>query len=309
MRLFLLVVIGLLSSLACAPLSVQTAPASSLSGIADVSFLGAYDGRVMMGGVQTTKAVTTVGAAPVYGAGGYAGTIYYPQTTIVRTGEIAPNDALRLVAEGFNASVNGGRIQDLSATAPIEARSEMGMDWFARNNPALANHLVSVEVKTANVALDDASTNWRLGLAAVTLGILSPCLLCTTAPCLAYPVVAKTKARADATGTLRVYDKASNTVVYREPLSVSVDVEAQGFHDPEEVFRLLSVEAGRRLGIQAADKLRSLLKPSPSSPSSSSVPQSIDANPTPPPPRAPPKQTPSLDRPAGNPPPPPDSPR
>lgn len=307
MRALLLVVAGVVSASACAPLSVQTAPASSLAGIGDVSFLGAYDGRVMMGGVQTTKAVTTVGAAPVYGAGGYAGTIYYPQTTIVRTGEIAPNDALRLVAEGFNASINGGKVQDLSSTTPLEARSEMGMDWFARNNPSLANRLVSVEVKTANVALDDASTNWRLGIAAVTLGVLSPCLLCTTAPCLAYPVVATTKARAEATGTLRVYDKATNTVVDREPLSVTVDLEAQGFHDPEEVFRLLSTETGRRLGIQAAEKLKKYLQPS-SAPSSSPL-SSEEGNPTPPPPKAPPKPTPSLDRPAGNPPPPPDSPR
>lgn len=306
MQRFIPAVVVVVSACAsgCAELSVQQLPASSLKDVADVSFLGAYDGRVMLGGVQTTKTVTTLGAAPVYGAGGYAGTIYYPQSTTVRTGEIAPNDALRLVAEGFNASINGGKVQDLSATTPLEARSEMGMDWFAHNNPSLSKNLVSVEVKTANVGLDDASTNWRLGIAAVTLGVLSPCMACTTAPCLLYPALAKTKAHSEATGTLRVYDKATSQIVYREPLSVSLDVEAAGFHDPEEVFRTLSQETGRRLGIQAAEKLSAYLRPPERA---KAPPASTDANPAPPPPK---KATPSLDRPAGTAPPPPtDHPR
>ncbi|MDP2341581.1 MAG: hypothetical protein Q8O67_11520 [Deltaproteobacteria bacterium] len=286
------VVVAALAAVAgCAPLTVQQASPASLDGVKDVSFLGAYDARVMNGGVQTTKTITTLGSTPVYGAGGYMGTAYYPQNTVVRTGEIAPNDALKLVAEGFSRSVNGASVSDLSGTSPLEVRTEMGMDWFAKNNPALSNYLVSIEVKSASVFLDDAAANYRLGIAALTFGILSPCLACTTAPCLAYPLVAVTKATSEASGTLRVYDKKAGHVVERQDLRVTVNMEVPGFHDSEQVFALMSQEAGKRLGYQAAEKLRTYLAP----------PATTDpSDPDAPPIR---KPTPSLDRPAGSPPP------
>lgn len=301
-------VIVALTSTACATLEVSKEKPASLKGVRDVSFLGAYDSRVMLGGVQTTRQVTTVGSTPVYNAGGYAGTVYYPQTSTVRTGEVAPNDVIRLVAEGFAGSVDGGKIDDLSATTPLEARSEMGMDWFARNNPNLPNHLVSVEVKTASVALDDARNNWTLGITALTLGILSPCLACTTAPCLAYPALATTKAKAEATATLRVYDRSTGKIVWRDALAVTTEVSADGFHNPEEVFQLLSEETGRRLGIRAAARLAGWLTgdahPGDDGWSDDNDDNDDNAAPNPPPP-----PTPALDRPAGARPPPPPDPR
>lgn len=271
----------------CAPLTVQQQPPSSLRGVAEVGFLGAYDARVALGGVEMQKSVTSVGAAPVYGAGGYAGTVYYPTTTTVRTGEIAPNDALRFVSEGFSASVDDDGVTDLSSSAPLETRSEMGMDWFARNNGSAPRYLVSVEVKSAAVQLDDARNNYTLGVWAVVLGVVSPCLACTTAPCLIYPVVAETKAASAATGTLRIYDKRAGRVVHREDLNVDVGVVADGFHDPEEVFAALSTETGHRLGLQAATRVATFLGKGAPARSDSDAPR-----------RAPSKPTPPLDRPA-----------
>lgn len=219
----------------------------------EVGFLGAYDSRVQLGGVKTHEQRQSVGAMPVYGSQGYAGTVYYPTTETVRTGEVEPNRVVDGVAKGFLEVSSGASVVDFSGSAPLETRTEMGMDWFAKHNKT-PPYLVAVEVKDASVDLEEAQNTYKLGVAAITFGVLSPCLCFTTAPCLAYPLFAETQASATATGTVRVYDVAKGEVVFRAPVEVSFTAEKSGIFDPEPIFDVMSDELMRRFGAKAAEK-------------------------------------------------------
>ena len=269
----------------CAPLTVQQAQAEPLAGVDDVAFLGAYDARVAIPDPPASTTTTTTTGPALEKTTGETAAIHYPIFSVLREGEIPPNDALKLVAQGFTASIVDAGVVDLSLTTPLRVRAGTGLDTFAKRNPSLSNRLVSVEIKSASVALDDATVNYRLGIAALSLGILSPCLACTTAPCLLYPLVAQTRATSEATGTLRVFDKRTGAVVHREDLRVTTHLEVQGFHDGEQIFALLSTETGKRLGYQAAQRVRAQLG------TTTTTTTTTDLDP-------PRKSTPALDRPA-----------
>jgi hypothetical protein len=240
---FVLVALACLAPLAggCATLAVDARPAVEASFATPATFVGAYDARLMTGGVDTKRLQTDISISRNHVSA---------NTYEVRTGEIEPNIMIREVSSGFMSAAKGG-VKDASSDAPMEARSEMGMDWLAKNR-STERYIIGIEVRDAQVSLDGARSNYSLGITAMTFGILSPLLLCTTAPCLAYPLIATTVADASASGTVRVYDREAARVVHKADVTATASTSTQGFHDPESVFTLLANEVGRRLGQQAA---------------------------------------------------------
>jgi hypothetical protein len=251
------ILIALCFSSACATLTVPPMEPADLAGVPEAAFLGAYDARTLQGGVETQKVVTTYQSQPVYSGGRYAGSAYYPQTTVEITGQIGPNDALKYVAEGFNQSKNNGTIRDISGSAALETRSEMGMDWLAKNDASLPRYLVSIEVKEAEVEnMDGVRSNNSLGWTAMVLGVCSPVFLLLTSPCLLYPLFSETVSAGHMAATMRIYDKQASKVVAREQITVDIPLRAKGFHSAEEVFKLMSQRIGQEAGVVAAKKLR-----------------------------------------------------
>ncbi len=247
MRLALAALAILPTTLACATLQVAPANAPSAQFAAPVTFVGAYDSRVQAGAVETKRVQTQLNYVATPGGGG----MLYPSTTVVRTGDVEPNLMIRGVAEGFVSVSPGGVVRDVSGETPLDARGEMGLDWLARNR-STERFLVGVEVKDAHVNLEDARSNFTLGMTATVFGVLSPLLLCTTAPCLLYLPFARTNADGDASATVRVYDRERGTVVHSMTVSAQVSTATPGFHDPESVYTLLANELARRLGQKAA---------------------------------------------------------
>jgi hypothetical protein len=225
----------------CATLTADSATPGEASFPKAITYVGAYDSRMQTGGVDTKRIQTDYG----YSNGGL-----YSNTYELRTGEVEPNLMIKEVSKGFVAA-GKSTVKDASGDSPLEARSEMGMEWLARNR-ATERYIVSVEIKDARVNLEGAQANYTLGFTAMTLGVLSPLLLCTTAPCLLYPLVSKTQADAVATGVVRVYDRDKGQVVHRADITATATTSAQGFHDPEAVFALLANEVALRLGEKAA---------------------------------------------------------
>ncbi|MCC7074187.1 MAG: hypothetical protein IT383_22950 [Deltaproteobacteria bacterium] len=233
--------------LACATLQVEPAEAPSAQFAAPVSFVGAYDSRVQSGMVDTKRIETQYNYVATPGGGG----MVYPSTTVVRTGEVEPNLMIRGVAEGFVSVSPGNVVRDLSGETPLDARGEMGLDWLARNR-STERFLVGVEVKDAHINLDAARSNFTLGMTATVFGLLSPLLLCTTAPCLLYLPFARTNADGSASATVRVYDRERGSVVHSVTVTEQVSTSTPGFHDAESVYTLLAAELARRLGQKAA---------------------------------------------------------
>jgi hypothetical protein len=275
-----LLTIGVVHAAGCAALQVAPDAAVDMRNVNEVAFLGAYDARMMSGGVDTERAVTTYHSRPIYGSQGYAGSIMTPQTDMVKTGEIGANQMLDLVAEGFRSGVtDASRIRDLSGSTALEARSEMGMDWLAKKDATLPRYLVAIEIKSATVEdLDGVRSNAALGWSSVFIGCLFP-------PCWLYPLFAQTTANGHAGGTMRVYDRQTGNVIARDTLSVDVPLSAEGFHSEDDVYKMLSVEAGRRLGTAAARRLAVVLAtPPPQMPAPPAVLPSEPVGAPPPPP-------------------------
>lgn len=233
--------------LACATLQVTPVDAPTAQFAAPVTFVGAFDSRVQAGTVDTKRVQTQYNYMPTPGGGG----MLYPSTTVVRTGDVEPNLMIRGVAEGFVSVSPASLVKDVSGETPLDARGEMGLDWLARHR-STERYLVGVEVQDAHVNLEDARSNYTLALTATVFGVLSPLLLCTTAPCLLYLPFARTVADASAGAVVRVYDRERGTVVHSMLVTAEVATATQGFHDPESVYALLANELARRLGQKAA---------------------------------------------------------
>jgi hypothetical protein len=278
-RLALALVVGFALSLcACAPLAVQAAPTVSLRAVDGVAYVGVVDGR------------SDVDRAAV---------------------DVSVDAIARGVHDGYLVDVKDApTVVDLSARAEKGAGAELALPTFAAQHKDVRGPFASVELTALRLDLDDATTNHQLGVAAMVVGALAPCTLCITAPALLYPVVAVTRARADARAVLRLYDPAHGAMVLRVPVDASVVVEAGGFHDPADVAHVLVPAVLERVGNAAAARTLAFFRDGGADGANDGgvdgdgvddnaqnpVPAGRDDDPLPAPP---PLRTPSLDRPAG----------
>jgi hypothetical protein len=267
----------ILSGTGCATLTVPPVQPADLQGVPELAFLGAYDARALQGGVETQKAVTTYQSSPNYVGGRYAGSNTYAQTTMELTGEISPGDAVGHIARGFLQSSNANNVRDMSGSSALETRSEMGMDWLAKNDASLPRYIASIEVRDAEVGgLDGVRGNASLGWTSIFMGFL--CF-----PCWFYPLIAETNATGHIEATLRIYDKTVSRVVAREPINVDMPLKAKGFHTAEDVFRMLSTRVGEEAGVIAAQKVAAFAKGGTPPPLAPETPSAARAAPAAPP--------------------------
>lgn len=276
-RLALAPVLALALSLSaggCAPLVVQVAPTVSLRAVDGVAYVGVVDGR------------SDVDRAAV---------------------DVSVDAIARGVHDGYLVDVKDApTVVDLSAGAEKGAGAELALPTFAAQHREVRGPFASVELTGLRLDLDDATTNHQLGIAAMVVGALAPCTLCVTAPAFLYPVVAVTRARAEARAVLRLYDPARGAVVLRVPVNAAAVVEAGGFHDPADVAHVLVPAVLERLGNAAAARTLAFFRDGEGGDANDGNDVDDNAeNPVPaardddPPPAPPPARTPSLDRPAG----------